>query len=121
MGAPSCLARPGWAKRSLVKRYSLYARTRVNIALRSRHPAVRAAANSESILLHAARLDRDRPLFDLAFDEGLQVGGGLALRRHDDEAEGMEALSEGRISHHGHQRRIELLHQRRRRALRQEY
>src|SRR3954467_239503 len=98
MGAPSCLARPGWAKRSLVKRFSLHGagarepRTTQRLPCRSC-----AAANSESILLHAARLDRDRPLFDLAFDEALQVGGGLALRRHDDQAEGMEALAEGRI------------------------
>src|SRR3954471_6358875 len=78
-------------------------------------------AKNESILLHAARLDGDRPLVDLAFDKGLQIGGGLALRRHNDEAECMKALPEGGISHHRHQRLVELFRQRRRCALGQEY
>src|SRR5262249_21450023 len=73
------------------------------------------------VLPHPARFDRGRPFLDLASDKGLQIGGGTALRRDDDQAERMKALTEGRIVHHRNQRLVEPLNQRRRRALRQEH
>src|SRR5262245_31264540 len=79
------------------------------------------AHSSFLVLPHPARFDRGRPFLDLAGDEGLQIGGRAALRRDDDEAERMKALTEDRIVHHRDQRLVEPLDQGRRRALWQEH
>src|SRR5262245_54961429 len=75
----------------------------------------------ESIRTHAARLDRHRPLLDLALHELTEILRRHLLRRRDLRAHGLQALAHRRGLGRLDDRGVELLHDRLRRALGQEH